>query len=371
MFRVGLPYPRNPHFLPGANAPLLDQHVGFLPGQGETIQIRVLTGLCGIGKTQLANEYVYRYAHHYALILWLNASSHQTLQTSLRSVAHLEAGDGPSLYATCKQWLQKQSDWLVVLDQIEDYELVEVCIPQAFTYGHVLLTTRWSATGTYLGTPVEPMDNQIGALFLLRRAHLLSDDALLDQADPALVRQASAIAEEYAGLPLALDQAAASLETTEGHLAASLASLLPLRAALWRERGRTFPGDTHPESLRETFTQVYRRLSPAARELLRLFAFVPRDLILSATLLQHGEKRALPSRLRALAAHQLSYGEAIADLQQFSLLRFHPQRRQLRMHPVVAAIVRDRLTSRQRQAYAALAAALQQNPAEASGLSLP
>lgn len=370
MFRLDLPYPRNPHFLPGANAPLLDQRFDFLSGRGETIQIRVLTGLCGIGKTQLANEYVHRYPHHYALILWLNASSRQTLQTSLRSIAHLETVDGPALFEMFKQWLQKQSDWLVVLDQIEDFELMEACIPQAFTYGHVLLTTRWSATGTDLGMPVEPMDTQVGALFLLRRAHLLSEDALLDQADPALVRQATAIAQEYAGLPLALDQAAASLEVTEWHLAASLASLSPLRATLLRERGRTYPGDTHPEAIVETITRLCRRLSPDASELLRLFAFLPRDLILSATLLQHSEKRALPSRLRALAAHQLSYDEAIADLHQFSLLRFHPQRRQLRMHPVVAAIVKDMLTPRQRRAYAALAA-LQQSQAESSELPLP
>src|SRR5215217_1558625 len=64
-----LPYPRNRFFL-GREELLERLHGTFV--SGEQIMLVVLTGLGGIGKTQTAVEYAYRYQHEYRMLLWAN-----------------------------------------------------------------------------------------------------------------------------------------------------------------------------------------------------------------------------------------------------------------------------------------------------------
>jgi GTPase SAR1 family protein len=47
----------------------------------------VLYGLGGIGKTQLAIEYIRRHKEKYTAIFWLNANSQDSLKLSFRDVA--------------------------------------------------------------------------------------------------------------------------------------------------------------------------------------------------------------------------------------------------------------------------------------------
>jgi DNA transposition AAA+ family ATPase len=52
-------------------------------------QAQAITGLGGIGKTQTALEYAYRYQNDYDAILWVKADSSETLLVDLVSLAHL------------------------------------------------------------------------------------------------------------------------------------------------------------------------------------------------------------------------------------------------------------------------------------------
>ena len=47
----------------------------------------VLYGLGGIGKTQLANEYIRRHKAKYTAIFWLNANDQDSLKLSFRGIA--------------------------------------------------------------------------------------------------------------------------------------------------------------------------------------------------------------------------------------------------------------------------------------------
>lgn len=47
----------------------------------------VLHGLGGIGKTQLAIEYIRRHKEKYTAIFWLNANDQDSLKLSFRDVA--------------------------------------------------------------------------------------------------------------------------------------------------------------------------------------------------------------------------------------------------------------------------------------------
>src|SRR2546422_35273 len=69
-----IPHPRNPFFTGREN--ILDQLHGLLRSNTAVAmtQPQAISGLGGIGKTQIASEYAYRYRSEYQVILWANCS---------------------------------------------------------------------------------------------------------------------------------------------------------------------------------------------------------------------------------------------------------------------------------------------------------
>src|SRR5690242_7615941 len=84
-----VPYPRNPFFtgrediLQSLHQQLSREHV---PG---LIHSQAISGLGGIGKTQIALEYTYRYRQDYRCVFWTNAANRETLLTDLVIIADL------------------------------------------------------------------------------------------------------------------------------------------------------------------------------------------------------------------------------------------------------------------------------------------
>ena len=113
-----------------------------------------------------------------------------------------------------KRWLGSHHNWLLILDNADDFEMVRAFIPPGKT-GHVLLTTRARATGA-MARPVEiqKMAPKEGARSILRRAKYIAENAPLDAASQADQDEAKAIAVQLDGLPLALDQAGVYIEET-------------------------------------------------------------------------------------------------------------------------------------------------------------
>lgn len=71
-----LPYQRNPFFT-GREDVLIRMH-DLLTTQKRAALTQALTGLGGIGKTQTAIEYIYRYYQEYTAILWVRGNSQIT-----------------------------------------------------------------------------------------------------------------------------------------------------------------------------------------------------------------------------------------------------------------------------------------------------
>src|SRR6185312_13503241 len=110
-------------------------------------QIRALAGLGGIGKTQLAIEYAYRYQEVYSAVFWVRASSREMLVADFIALAHLlqlpgrEAQDQMSIVGEVKSWLTQHMGWLLILDNVDDLSLLTGFLPTN-SEGHILMTTR-------------------------------------------------------------------------------------------------------------------------------------------------------------------------------------------------------------------------------------
>src|SRR5258708_1794886 len=84
-----VPYPRNPFFT-GREQMLEDLHRHLANTASAALtQSPAITGLGGIGKTQVAIEYANRYRDEYHFVLWVNAASLETLIEGFVSIARL------------------------------------------------------------------------------------------------------------------------------------------------------------------------------------------------------------------------------------------------------------------------------------------
>ncbi len=351
-----LPHRRNPFFT-DREGHLTALHRVFASEETPQTRIQALHGMGGIGKTLLAIEYACRHHHEYQAIFWLNATSPELLSAGMLSLADqpgIPAHDDlneQQRFAAIKQWLQHHDRWLVVLDDLEDFSILDQFIP-LYSNGHVLLTTQSQATGQFAtSVSVDQMTVEEGALLLLRRAKIIPEQRSGNAASETDVLQARKIAQEFAGYPLALDQAGAYIEENRRTLASYLTLYHKQKAALLGRRGRL--ASDHPDPVTTTLSLTFQKIAqidPLALELLRFFAFLHPDALPDEMIL-HGAS-SLDGPLHKLALDPLAFDDALTALQRFSLVHRCADSTTLNMHHILQVVVKKELTKKQQQQFA-------------------
>ena len=350
-----VPYQRNPFFLGRED---LLSHLGatLLTTQASALsQPQAITGLGGIGKTQLAVEYAYRFRLDYHAVLWVSADTRDTLSTGFIELGRVldlpeqNERDQAESIAAVKHWMQTHRAWLLILDNADNLSIVGEFLPQAFQ-GHLLLTTRASAIGKLAKRiEVDTLDLETGALLLLRRAKVLDYNEVLDQAgeeDRELARQ---LCEELGGLPLALDQAGAFIEEKQCSLHEYLRLYRHQRAEVLKLRGEGI-FDDHPQPVTTTWSLSFAAVEQrqkAAADLLRACAFLHPDAI-PEELFGQGAVHLGPV-LAAFATNPLAFNTACATVSAYSLLRRNSSERTLSVHRLVQAVLQDTMSEQERR----------------------
>ena len=341
-----IPYPRNAYFT-GREELLTRLAAALQAGQTTALsQPQAISGLGGIGKTQTALEYAYRYHQNYQAVLWARADTYDALISGFVAFAELlqlpqkEEKDQLKVVQAVKDWFKTHDRWLLILDNADDLALVKDFLPSAGG-GHTLLTTRAQSMGRLAGRiEVDTLAQAVGALFLLRRAGLLAPDAELQQAGVGDRATALAITQELGGLPLALDQAGAYIEKMQCSLPDYLQLYREHRADLLKERGGLVPD--HPEPVATTWSLSFSKIeqtNPAAADLLRLCAFLHPDAIPEEIITEGAEH--LGPQLQAAATNPLAWNLAINAPLSYSLLRRSPADHLLTIHRLTQAVLKD------------------------------
>jgi len=343
-----IPYRRNPYFT-GREQALQILHDRFKTGKtADLTQPQAISGLGGIGKTQIVIEYAYYYQNDYRYVLWVNAAEFNTIISSFFELATLlnlpqqQEQDYGKVVASVKHWFNTHDQWLAIFDNAEDLSLIEKYLPSTIT-GHILLTTRDQTLGTLANSlGITKMSKQEGTLFLLRRAKFLTTDKPLDQANPEDHTQAERIVELLDGLPLALDQAGAYIEATRCGLSNYFALYQSYHAELLKQRGNNIPN--HPDSVTTTFLLSFEKIRKANRasaELLRSCAFLHPDDIPEEIMIE-GSSRLGPT-LKTIASNSFAFNEAIGELLRYSLIYRNSNDQVLTIHRLVQVILKDSL----------------------------
>lgn len=352
-----IPFARNPFFT-GRSQLLERLHKQLFSNKMTTLPSSLaLSGLGGIGKTQIAIEYAYRYREEYSAVFWVRADSRDTLIIDFFAIAQLLAlpvnrdQEPTQVVEMVKGRLQKEQGWLLILDNADDLSLLPDFLPLEGK-GYLLLTTRAQATGKFARcVPVEKMEMSEGIRLVLLRAKLLEEDEPLETVSAAMRTDARKLVTELDGLPLALDQAGAYIEETGYDLPAYLALYRQDRAKLLkRESGidRTYPY-TVASTWMVSFSNV-EQANPAAADLLRLCAFLHPDAIPEAILM--GGAAILGPHLQKAAANPFLFNEAIGLLRRYSLVKRDGENKLLNMHRLVQAVLQDRMEEAERHIWA-------------------
>jgi tetratricopeptide (TPR) repeat protein len=312
-------------------------------------QPHAINGLGGIGKTQIAIEYAYRYCEEYKAVLWVHADSHELLVSDFISAAGLlnlpekNESDQNIVIRAVMGWLQRNPDWLLILDNADNIEIASKFLPTGGK-GNILLTTRSQATGKNIkAIEIEKMLPEEGVFFLLRRAKVLDEDTSVNTVSDRDKNDAKAIYDLLDGLPLALDQAAAYIEENRSSLQDYLTLYHTHRYTLLKRRG-SFSQLDYPQSVATTWLLSFKQVeqnNPASAELLRLCAFLHPDAI-PEEIIETGSVDLGPI-LQSIVGDPIQVADAIGELRKYSLIRRNPDTKTLIIHRLVQVITKDQM----------------------------
>jgi tetratricopeptide (TPR) repeat protein len=290
-------------------------------GRSAVVLPVTLRGMGGVGKTQLAMEYAHRFKSAYEIVWWIRAEQPEFIDAQLSDLgARMGVTPGPTAAETAQVTLDelKQTDrWLVIFDNAEDVEAVDRWRPQG--NGHVLITSRneeWENRTTTL--PIDVFKRHESVAHLRRRVPALTDP------------EAEQIAEALGDLPLALSNAAGWLSDTG----------TPVREYL---RQVEVEGSVE-EAWRRTWRLSLDRLrsSPGAYRLLQLCSVMAPDIALD--LIYSDEMAAAIAPYDPSVAERQLLAGMVQRINRLALLKHDTQARQIQVHRVIQAVVRDRMS---------------------------
>ena len=334
-------YERNPYFmgrddlLKAIRHKILDER---LKGYKHRI---ALFGLGGIGKTQIALEYCFRYKQNYDFIFWMSSADETRLLSSFAEVARLTGNVNTTshqspddLAQVVLRWSLSKGKWLFIFDNLDDISIVKGYLPTTHSSGHVLITTRNKNCD---GIPAEGLEitqmNLSDSVSLLLTRSNLQDDPR-----EAVRVEAGRIVDELGHLPLAIEQAAAYIRNSQDIL-----EYLPT----YRQNRKNLLHDkpkgnySYQESVGTTWKMSLDRLETNSIKLMKLLAFLNPDEILIEFL--KAGNTGLHSELKLIVNNDFFLRQSFGDLESYSLIRVWDEGRKITIHRLVQYVIRDDL----------------------------
>ncbi|KAI5457324.1 hypothetical protein BGZ63DRAFT_457350 [Mariannaea sp. PMI_226] len=142
-----IPYSANPLF--HGRQEILDKMKAHLVVSRKQRSSFAISGLGGVGKTQIALKYIHDHLDEYPVVLWMQSDTQQKLAESYTVAAkrlHLEPEgsqkDADAVTTVLKTWLSEcDVDWLLVFDNADDLQALRPFWPPG-NRGAIIITSR-------------------------------------------------------------------------------------------------------------------------------------------------------------------------------------------------------------------------------------
>ncbi|KAF8444347.1 hypothetical protein BDZ91DRAFT_670464 [Kalaharituber pfeilii] len=324
----------------------------------DIIQV-VLYGMGGVGKTQIALEYIYRYSRDYSAVFWINAATEQTtklsfthiMQQLIKHYAKLsnepdysyigrllgmagkldsagtftiqQPSEEQHVVDAVKEWFttKENTKWLLVFDNLDDLTSFNIndYIPSS-AHGTVIITSRRrESVHGRRWLEVEPMEKVEAEELLVKSAKL--DLEKLTDPDEA----AATIVQKLGYLPLAIDQAGAYIYTLEYSFSRYLREYQAKVNYLLSKEWKGGQPDKSVFAAWDLSFNAIEKHNPNAAELLLLCGFLDNNDIYEELL-----RRGMESSM-----DDTTLGDSIRILFSYSMAKRKDRDDSFSIHPVV------------------------------------
>lgn len=329
----------------------------------QSIEAFAICGIGGLGKTEIAVEFVHSHKSDFDAIFWVNAASTEKLHVCFREIAvklglHGEESalreDPEALRDIVKAWLSnpmktlgadsnstEKARWLLVFDNADEPDILFDFWPPNGP-GSILITSRnpldsQTAPGfdSLPGIDLPSMSSQDAGSWLRNLSNR--------QGEKSGLQVCEIIAERMGGLPLAIVQMAYLIRTK--HL-----SLSEFLDSYNHDARRFHDAPVAGMTRQQTIASVWNieSLSPGAAALLRVLSVLDPDNIPENLLMDGADKIELDNYPKT----KFEYMDARGELMNSSLVSRNIELRFLKIHRLVQDVVRQRLKiSDMRQVY--------------------
>ncbi|MBN1458886.1 MAG: SEC-C domain-containing protein [Armatimonadetes bacterium] len=308
--------------------------------------VHAITGLGGVGKSQLALEYAYTCRDRYGAVLWLDASADH-IDSSLRDLRNRLLPREQNSTAI-RSWLANHRGWLLIVDDLEPGTRLDAIVPPGAS-GCVLATTR-EETPQRLGV-IDPV--KLDSLNLESSLHFILCRTNRPSCTTPERDAAQSLCQELGGLPLALEQAGAFIVETGISFHDYVTQFRVKRIEFLESAGPSLGGynATVATTWLLSFAAV-RKVSGPATQILRLAAFCSPERIPFWLFTEgvDGLPRALRLEVKAINASATAFLGILRPLRNYSLVRVEPGTDSFSIHRIVQEVTRARLREKERAA---------------------
>lgn len=333
--------PRNPHFT-GREALLTRLHEDLRATRATAVLPQSLHGMGGVGKSQVAIEFVHRHRSDFDLVWWVPSEQPGLVLSSLTKLAQrldLDAGPEantavPAVKEALSTGQTPYTNWLLIFDNAEDLNEVRRYFPTGGA-GKILVTSRnpeWAGVTRTLEVDVFPREESIQ--FLRTRTPELSDE------------DADRLAEALGDLPLAIEQAAAWRAAT-GMPVNDYLSLLEAKRIELLEDSVSPDYDKPVAAAWNMSLDKLEETNLSALQLLQVCSFFAPEPI-SRELFAGSPIAPITPELDTMLSDPIRLARAIRDIQRYALARFDHRNDTLQMHRLVQTVLVGRMNDEQR-----------------------
>ncbi|BDD64229.1 hypothetical protein MAP00_009067 [Monascus purpureus] len=326
------------------------------------LPIVALYGPGGMGKTQIAAEFVYSLQSSFDAIFWLQADEEVKLSQGYTEIAtklglvledSADARDPVIVRDLVKAWLQSPlktyqrqenstfATWLLVYDNLDNISLIEDYMPSSYACegaGALLITSRDPLVKQYVASDdsaaiaLPPFTTEEAVEFLLKLTCRQNEDSERESGNT--------VAERLGGYPLALTQMAGIISRQQLSFAEFLRVFEEEEV-----RSRFFKMQGNPRkrgSYQHTLDTVWAlgKLSRAATMLLGVLSFLDPDSIPEYILRDVGSKVDVEDYPKTEA----EYNEARTELLQSSLIARDWKTQRITIHRLVQDGARSKMS---------------------------